>query len=133
MDSILPATLAQFPEDFWWNATSRLLKSGPIRTMFQLLKDDAVAPIPETPSDFDHPRIIERPDGYYWLDDKEVEYGPFPTILEAIADMEFNASSEYEPGETTRQAENEIGVSEWIDPETGAPAEDGTLRIEDDH
>jgi hypothetical protein len=41
-------------------------------------------------------------------------------------------------GETTdleapdlQEAESEIGVSEWIDPETGGPAEDSVPRIED--
>ena len=28
-----------------------------------------------------------------------------------------------EPGETLQEAENEIGMADWIDPETGAPAE----------
>ena len=39
-------------------------------------------------------------------------FGPFATLLEAIQDMEYNAESDYEPGETLEQAEEEIGISE---------------------
>ena len=41
--------------------------------------------IPETQPDFDKTRIIERPDGFYWVNqDTEQQYGPFTTLLEAI-------------------------------------------------
>lgn len=80
--------------------------------------------IPETPPGYDHTRIIERPDGFYWMDaDTSEEYGPFSTLLEAVQDMEYNADSDYEPGETIEEAEDEIGISDWIDPETGEPGE----------
>ena len=82
-------------------------------------------PIPETPPEFDHTRVIERPDGFYWLDSETgEEYGPFPSLLDAVQDMEYNAESDYEPGETLEQAEEEIGISDWIDPETGIPGEE---------
>ena len=45
-------------------------------------------------------------------------------MLEAIQDMEYNAESDYEPGETLEQAEEEIGISSWIDHETGEPGEE---------
>jgi len=87
-----------------------------------------------TPED-DRSRIVERPDGFYWhSEDREKEYGPFPTLLEAVADMQAAGDSgdtEFEPGETLAEAENEIGISEWIDPETGQPAEDSVPRTED--
>ena len=51
-------------------------------------------------------------------------FGPFATLLEAIQDMEYNADSDFEPGETLEQAEEEIGVSGWIDHETGEPGEE---------
>ena len=35
-----------------------------------------------------------------------------------------------EPGETLEQAEEEIGISDWIDPETGQPGE-VSFRLED--
>ena len=88
--------------------------------------------IPETPPDYDKTRIIERPDGFYWQDKGSDEYfGPFPTLLEAVEDMEYRADTDYEPGETLEEAEAEIGISEWIDPETGEPAEESIHRIED--
>ncbi|HQS99188.1 MAG: hypothetical protein B7Y26_10515 [Hydrogenophilales bacterium 16-64-46] len=80
--------------------------------------------LPETPADYDHTRIVERPDGVYWIDaDSGEEYGPFPSLFEAIEDMEYNADSDYEPGESVAEAEDELGISDWIDPDTGDPAE----------
>jgi len=81
--------------------------------------------IPQASRDYDTTRIVERPDGFYWHDEKESDkvFGPFPTLLDAIQDMEYNAESDYEPGETLEQAEEEIGISDWIDPETGQPGE----------
>jgi hypothetical protein len=35
--------------------------------------------------------------------------------------MEYNAESDYEPGETVEEAEDELGISDWIDPDTGDP------------
>ncbi|MCL4470270.1 MAG: hypothetical protein ACYC05_13045 [Sulfuricella sp.] len=87
--------------------------------------------IPETPAEFDHTRILERPDGFYWQD-KETEevFGPFATLLEAVQDMEYNADSDYEPGESLEEAEAELGIADWNDPDTGLPAEE-THHIED--
>ena len=87
--------------------------------------------IPETPPEYDRTRIIERPDGFYWQEkDGNREYGPFATLLEAVQDMEAGGAS-LEPGETLEEAENEIGISDYIDPDTGVPAEDGVPRLED--
>jgi hypothetical protein len=87
--------------------------------------------IPETPPEYDRTRIIERPDGVYWQDKEGGrEYGPFATLLEAVQDMEAGESTS-EPGETLEEAESEIGISDYIDPDTGVPAEDGVPRIED--
>jgi len=88
--------------------------------------------IPATPSGYDRVRVIERPDGIYWQDKESgEEYGPFPTLVEAAEDMEYNDESDYEPGETLAEAEDELGISDWIDPDTGAPAEEGAPHIED--
>jgi len=91
-----------------------------------------VEKIPETPPDFDRTLVIERPDGFYWQS-KETgeEFGPFRTLAEVMADMGFTAEEELEPGETLEEAESEIGIAEWIDPDTGVPAEEGVPRIED--
>lgn len=88
--------------------------------------------IPQTPSDYDTTRVFERPNGFYWVKrESGEEFGPFASLLDAINDMQYNAESELEVGETVREAEDEIGVAEWIDPETGLPAEDSVPRIKD--
>lgn len=87
--------------------------------------------IPETAPEFDRTRIVERPDGVYWQSkDGGREYGPFATLLEAVQDMEAGESAS-QPGETLEEAEGEIGISDYLDPDTGQPAEDGVPRIED--
>lgn len=87
--------------------------------------------IPQTPPEYDKSRIIERPDGVYWQDKASGrEYGPFPTLLDAVQDMEYSAESSYEPGESLEEAESEIGIADWNDPDTGLPAE-GSHHIED--
>lgn len=88
--------------------------------------------ISETLPDYDKTRIIERPDGFYWQSPTDGrEAGPFPTLVEAIRDMHYRDESEVEPGETVAEAEAELGVSDWIDPETGELAEESVPRIED--
>lgn len=87
--------------------------------------------IPETPPDYDEARIIERPDGFYWQSKVEGrEYGPFPTLLEAVQDMQRSDDAAIESGETLEEAEAEIGIADWIDPETGEPAEEQWTRTE---
>ncbi len=81
--------------------------------------------IPQTPADYDHTRVIERPDGFYWQDKETDELsGPFSTLLEAVQNMQNHDGNGYGEGETLEEAESEIGMSDWIDPETGQPAED---------
>jgi hypothetical protein len=88
--------------------------------------------IPETAPDYDRTRIIERPDGVYWQDkDSGREYGPFATLLEAVQDMELGGDRNLEAGETLGEAEDELGLSDYIDPDTGGLAEDGVPRLED--
>ncbi len=79
---------------------------------------------------------MKRPDGYYWEPKPGSLRGPFDTREEAEIDRiagvaEDGGGDGYEPGETLQEAEQEIGVSEWIDPDTGGPAEDNVPRIED--
>jgi hypothetical protein len=88
--------------------------------------------IPQTPPDFDSTCIIERPDGFYWQTKAgNEEFGPFPTLLAAVQDMQRQDESGIEPGETLKEAEGEIGISDWVDPETGEPAEENVPRIEE--
>ncbi|MFL6566230.1 MAG: hypothetical protein ACJ8G5_14950 [Burkholderiales bacterium] len=75
--------------------------------------------------------VFERPDGFYWKDGAESEEsGPFPTRAEAEEAMQASEAG-LEPGETLQEAESELGIAEWIDPDTGGPAEDSVPRIED--
>ena len=88
--------------------------------------------IPETSPESDRARVIERPDGFYWQSkDGGNESGPFATLLEAVEDMQYSADSDYEPGESVEQAEAEIGIADWVDPDTGELAEEQGPRIED--
>ncbi|MEW5862618.1 MAG: hypothetical protein AB1773_03370 [Pseudomonadota bacterium] len=88
--------------------------------------------IPQTPADYDRTRIIERPDGFYWQQgDCGREYGPFETLIEAVADMQALEEPALEPGETLAEAEAEIGIADYVDPETGEPAEECRPRLEE--
>ena len=77
-------------------------------------------------------RIVSRPDGYHWLAaDGKREIGPFATFEEAEFDLHADEHSDVEPEESLTEAESEIGIADWIDPETGEPAEEARPRIED--
>jgi hypothetical protein len=68
--------------------------------------------------------IMLRPDGYYWqTPDGKHDFGPFESIELALADRGAIDEQDPEPGETLQEAEDEIGIAGWIDPETGEPAE----------
>lgn len=76
------------------------------------------------PEDSLHEQIMLRPDGYYWLaPDGKQDVGPFKSLDLALADMAAADEQAPEPGETLQEAEDEIGIASWIDPETGEPAE----------
>ena len=88
--------------------------------------------IPGTPVDEARTRVVERPGGFYWQsEDRKEQYGPFATLEYAVGAMTSAGDGAYEPGETLEEAEEEIGMSKWIDPDTGQPAEDSVPRIED--
>ena len=67
--------------------------------------------------DYDDGLVVERPDGFfYWQHpDTGKEYGPFATLLEAIADIDLedaprDAEEPLEVGETLEEAEAEVGI-----------------------
>lgn len=93
----------------------------------------AVSRVPVSRRDPELAPIVKRPDGYYWEPKPGSLRGPFDTREEAEIDRIAGGEEggEFEPGETLQEAESEIGVSEWIDPDTGGPAEDSIPRIED--
>jgi hypothetical protein len=88
---------------------------------------------PQIPPRQDESPIIERTDGYYWRSrETGAEYGPFPTGEEAREDMLFDAEAgEVDSDETLEEAEAEIGLSGWVDPDTGDLGESWTPRLED--
>jgi hypothetical protein len=68
--------------------------------------------------------IRERPDGYYWTTpDGHREFGPFDSYELARVDRDRFDDQAPQPGESLDEAEDEIGIGKWIDPETGEPAE----------
>ena len=77
-------------------------------------------------------RVFSRPNGYYWLAlDGKQEVGPFDSLAEAMADMDSGDAAGWMPGETLAEAESEIGIADWIDPDSGALAEGhGTTHLE---
>jgi hypothetical protein len=69
------------------------------------------------------PNLYARPDGWYWAaHDGQQEFGPFGSRAMARADRD-----RFDQGlgdiESVQEAESEIGIADWIDAETGQPAE----------
>src|SRR5574341_1724351 len=73
-------------------------------------------------------RILERPDGFYWESKATKEpRGPFETRAEAEADMLAGGGTEEQfeakdGGGGLQEAESELAINDWIDPDTGGPA-----------
>ena len=103
----------------------RTLKRSPATPSEETLVPENSAPV--------QGHVIERPDGFYWQAKKDEPHGPFPTLAEAEADMLSGGATEEEgeAAEGLQEAESELGINEWIDPDTGGPAEDNVPRIED--
>jgi ribonuclease HI len=80
-------------------------------------------------------RVLERGDGFYWERVKGEAHGPYASRAEAEAEMLADGAAaddeELEVPQALQEAESELGISEWIDPDTGGPAEDNVPRIED--
>jgi hypothetical protein len=45
--------------------------------------------------------------------------------------MEFSADNGAADAESLREAEDSLGITDWIDPDTGELAEDSIHRLED--
>ena len=86
----------------------------------------------DTSADYHPSRVIGRPDGFYWRDSGSGKlFWPFATLLDAVNDMTYDPEAGPEPGETLEEAESEVGMAGWIDPDTGAPAEEEVPRVEE--
>ena len=102
----------------------------PRRKKSEVSQPPVEEPIEEQPIEG---RVVKRPDGYYW-EAKGVEArGPFATRAEAEADLLAGGANtpEFDDEDSLQDAESEIGISNWIDPDTGGPAEDNVPHIED--
>ena len=77
----------------------------------------AAAPIIDSPP----PAAIELPDGQ--VPDGSLGSGPLESYELAQAGRDAVGDEALAPGETLREAVHEIGTEEWIDAETGIPAE----------
>ena len=75
--------------------------------------------------------VVVHPDGWYWIAPVgHQQFGPFDSVEAVIADMDARDAGP-DTGQTLNETEREIGQLDWIDPETGALAEDTHLRLED--
>lgn len=82
----------------------------------------AIAPRPGVVEET--PPIVVHPDGWYWMaPGGHQQFGPFESYELARADRDAGDEESLVPGETLQEAEDEIGIASWIDPETGEPAE----------
>jgi hypothetical protein len=87
---------------------------------------------PEIPPEYDNTNIIERPDGFYRRDETTgEEFGPFRSFQEAIEEMQYSADSEVGAEDGLHEAEDELGIADWVDPDTGELAEESIPHIED--
>ena len=76
-------------------------------------------------------RVVEHPDGWYWVaPDGHQQFGPFESMEAVLADMDI-ADAGPDNGQTLGETERVLGLADWIDPETGTLAEDTPVRLED--
>ena len=76
-------------------------------------------------------RVVEHPDGWYWIaPDGHQQFGPFESMEAVLADMDI-ADAGPDAGQTLAETERVMGLSDWIDPYTGTLAEDTPVRLED--
>jgi|SRR5687767_7063250 hypothetical protein len=102
----------------------------PRRKKSEVSQPPVEEPIDEQPIEG---RVVKRPDGYYWEAKGVDARGPFATRAEAEADLLAGGANtpEFDGEDSLQDAESEIGISNWIDPDTGGPAEDSVPHIED--
>jgi hypothetical protein len=76
-------------------------------------------------------RVVEHPDGWYWVaPDGRQQFGPFESMEAVLADMDI-ADADPDAGQTLAETERVMGLADWIDPDTGMLAEDTPVRLED--
>lgn len=87
---------------------------------------------PRTAAEPEDVRVVERPDGF-WVQPAAGghEIGPYASLAEALEDQRAADEEELESEDTLAEVEAQLGVADWIDPETSAPAEDSVPHIEE--
>lgn len=108
-------------------AHSGCMNAPPAPRPKALRRRGAARVIPEAPAPAggdDDAAFVEHPDGWYWLaPDGQQQFGPFADRQTARAERDRYSEEAPAEGETVQEAEHEIGMGDWIDAETGAPAE----------
>jgi hypothetical protein len=91
--------------------------------MKRLLRRGAAAVIEESRAPVaDAGALIEHPDGWYWVaPDGRQQFGPFNSAEDARADRDRYDEESLGAPETLHEAERDIGIADWIDPDTGEP------------
>ncbi|MCX8518172.1 MAG: hypothetical protein ORN29_08990 [Rhodoferax sp.] len=102
-------------------------QTGTFSKALKAIEDEAI-------TELEMGQVILRGDGYYWqAADGKQEFGPFASMEEALAEMQATTEDQAEPGESLEEVEGELGIANWIDPDTGAPAEGQSLpRLNDE-
>ena len=82
-----------------------------------------LAPAPSDSSVEDQPQegaaqVVERPDGFHWIDEEgRQEFGPFETLEAATASMEAADEGAIEQAEQVEEAERTLDLDTRIDTE----------------
>jgi hypothetical protein len=104
------------------------------KTAVTKAKKSPPAPVEELVTEVEMGQVVLRPDGYHWqAPGGKQEFGPFASLELALSDMESASGEDTEPGETLQEAEDELGLADWLDPDTGELAEgQSTPHLSDD-
>jgi hypothetical protein len=88
------------------------------------------------------PSIVEGEGGFYWRDSEtEALVGPFSSRKAAMADRDSPGPADDDPddlagmagADAVHEAEAEIGIEDFIDPDTGEPTHGYEPHVRDDH
>lgn len=89
----------------------------------------AAAPVIEGAS----PDVVERPDDDCSnAPDGHAGSSPFESYELTRADRDAVGDEALAPGETLQETVHEIGVDDWLDAETGGPAEDEPPHLQEE-
>ncbi len=89
------------------------------------------AALPPVEAPTEPAELLHEADGWYWRSrDGREQAGPFASAADAQADAQA-ALAGAEPGGLLRDVEQQIGVADWVDPDSDGPAEGFVPRIEE--